>query len=252
MIWPATWVAAVAGFGLASVPGALLGGVLGHLLDRRLRLGNWSQLLALLGQPSPLGHDELRFMLLGRLARCHGQVRPIHIAQAREEMQRLSLDGASRQLAESAFSRGKQADDDLQMALNRLRAHRAEAQSLLLSCWRMLEASGGATAQERQLIARWAAWMGWSFDELEALTIGMGAGRAGADSAYLSALQLLGVSLDAEPAAIKRAYRRLLSQNHPDKQAGSGATVEQVRLATENTRNLRSAYALVRERHGFR
>ena len=245
-------MAAIAGFGLASVPGALLGGVLGHLLDRRMRLRSWSQLLALLGRQSPLGHDELRFMLLGRLARCHGPVRSVHIKQVRDEMQRLGLDASSRLLAEEVFASGNSADDDLQGALSRLRANRAEAQSLLLSCWRLLEVSGGATTQERQLVVRWADLMGWSFDELEALTIGMGAGRTITDSSYLSALTFLGVSLDADPAAIKHAYRRLLSLHHPDKLAGSGATTEQIRLATEKTRNLRSAYALVREHHGFR
>jgi DnaJ like chaperone protein len=252
LIWPATWLAAAAGFGLASIPGALLGAVLGYVVDRNLRLGSWRQLRARLGRSSRLGLDELRFTLLGRLAKCNGQVRQVHIDQTRDEMQRLGLDGPLRQLAEQAFRRGKLAGDDLQLPLSRLRAQRAEAQSLLLSCWRMVEASGGATVQERQLITLWGQWMGWSFDELEALTIGLGAGRSSTDAAYRAALKLLGVSPDADPAAIKHAYRRLLSRQHPDKLAGAGASAEQLRLATEKTRNLRSAYALIRERKGFR
>ncbi|MNY76158.1 DnaJ-like protein DjlA [compost metagenome] len=51
---------------------------------------------------------------------------------------------------------------------------------------------------------------------------------------------------------IKRAYRRLLSQNHPDKLAGSGASPALVRAATDRTRELHNAYNLIRERHGFR
>lgn len=38
MLWPATLIGAGAGWALASIPGALLGGLLGQLLDRRLRL----------------------------------------------------------------------------------------------------------------------------------------------------------------------------------------------------------------------
>ena len=56
----------------------------------------------------------------------------------------------------------------------------------------------------------------------------------------------------SEPALIKRAYRKLISQHHPDKLAGAGASVERVRAATEKTRELQAAYALVREREGFR
>ena len=162
MIWPATWLGAAAGFAFASIPGALLGGLLGQLLDRQLRLPSWSALLGLLDRSSRLGGDELRFLLLGRLAKLNGRVLPAHIEQARDEMRRLKLDVQSEQLAINAFNRGKNAGADLRRPLRRLRSQRGEAQSLLLSCWRMVGAGGGATAQQRELIMLWGRWRGWS------------------------------------------------------------------------------------------
>ena len=58
------------------------------------------------------------------------------------------------------------------------------------------------------------------------------------------------MTADSDVQQIKKAYRRLLSRHHPDKMAGSGAAPEKVREATEATRELHNAYALIRQRRG--
>ena len=65
MLWPATLIGAGAGWALASIPGALLGGLLGQLLDRRLRLESWRGLLARLRGRAVNDEDDLLFQLLG-------------------------------------------------------------------------------------------------------------------------------------------------------------------------------------------
>ena len=44
MLWPASVLGGLAGFAVAGLPGALLGGLCGHWLDRRLQLQGWADL----------------------------------------------------------------------------------------------------------------------------------------------------------------------------------------------------------------
>ena len=91
MLWPGTLIGAGAGFFIASIPGAMLGALLGQALDRRLQLHSWADLLERLGARQVLRNDELLFVLLGRLAKSGGQVLDPHIAQARQEMRQLDM-----------------------------------------------------------------------------------------------------------------------------------------------------------------
>ena len=119
----------------------------------------------------------------------------------------------------------------------------------------MARADAEIGPREHELILLWGKWMGWTAADVAALDTAprpRGPAPASRGGAYQKALDLLGVRADTEPEAIKRAYRRLLSRHHPDKLAGAGASPAAVREATERTRELHSAYALVRERRGFR
>jgi DnaJ like chaperone protein len=253
MLWPVTVLGAVTGLAIASIPGALLGGLLGQVLDRRMRLSNWAALRERLGGKAAPRDDELLFILLGRLAKCDGRVLQVHIQQTRSEMQRLGLDIEAQRRAIAAFARGKTGRDNLRTPLRRQRAH---SDAVLRACWRMAWVDGRVSQAERELILLWGKWLDVPATTQQALSDAY-APRQGPlastlGSGYQQALTLLGVAVDAEPAQIKKAYRRLLSRHHPDKLAGSGATLERVREATERTRELHQAYDLIRQRQGFR
>ena len=59
--------------------------------------------------------------------------------------------------------------------------------------------------------------------------------------------KILGVAKDDSDDAIKKSYRRLMSQHHPDKLISKGVPEEMIELATEKTREIRSAWEQVRE-----
>ncbi|WXL26432.1 DnaJ domain-containing protein [Ectopseudomonas mendocina] len=253
MLWPVTIAGALAGLAVASIPGALLGGLLGQVVDRRLKLDSWAAIRERFFKQPPLDDEWLMFVLLGRLAKSGGRVLPAHIRQARAEMQRLGLDAQGQSKAIAAFNRGKTAVDNLRPALIR---QQGRGEVLLQACWRMAWVDGAVGREERELLQLWARWLEVSAAKQNQYKDDAGPKRetvaAAPSTGYQRALALLKVSADDEPAQIKRAYRRLLSQHHPDKLAGSGASEGRIREATEKTRELHQAYDLIRQRHGFR
>ena len=243
MWWPGTLIGVGAGFAVASIPGALLGGLLGQALDRRLRLQGWEDMRERLGGRAALRDDELLFVMLGRLAKCDGRVAEQHIRQARQLR------------AIAAFNRGKAGKDRLGSHLRRIRQQPHAAEGTLRACWRMVWADGKMGNKERELLLDWGQKLGLSRRQVQAMSLEYeprkAAGTEGVAMTYAAALRLLAVEADTETDKVKQAYRRLVSRHHPDKLAGTGASEAQVREATERTRELHQAYAMIRKRRGL-
>ena len=80
-----------------------------------------------------------------------------------------------------------------------------------------------------------------------------GSWHPGQDPERLSAEQayaVLGVSPHEADADVKRAYRRLMNQHHPDKLVAKGLPEEMMRAATEKTQEIKAAYERVKEARG--
>jgi len=71
-------------------------------------------------------------------------------------------------------------------------------------------------------------------------------------STLQDAYGVLGVASTASVAEIKKAYRRLMNQHHPDKLASRGLPEGMVKMAKEKTQQIRAAYDLIRQERGFR
>lgn len=65
-----------------------------------------------------------------------------------------------------------------------------------------------------------------------------------------TAYAALGLNADASDAEIKRRYRKLMSENHPDKLIAEGVPDELLRVATERAQEITAAYEVIQQSRG--
>ena len=64
--------------------------------------------------------------------------------------------------------------------------------------------------------------------------------------------EVLGVNKDASDEDIKKAYRRLMNQHHPDKLVARGLPASMIGVAEQKTFEVRAAYDKLKARRGFK
>jgi len=70
---------------------------------------------------------------------------------------------------------------------------------------------------------------------------------ATARTSLKDAYRLLGVNDSVSDAELKKSYRRLMSQHHPDKLVSKGLPEQMIQDATEKTQQIKAAYEFVRK-----
>ena len=66
------------------------------------------------------------------------------------------------------------------------------------------------------------------------------------------ACNVLGVKPNDEPTTIKRAYRKLMSEHHPDKLVAKGLPPEMMQMAKQKAQEIQKAYDLIKTTKGFK
>ena len=64
--------------------------------------------------------------------------------------------------------------------------------------------------------------------------------------------KILGVSEGASRKEVKKAYRKLMSQHHPDKLLSKGLPEEMVNIAKEKSQEIQAAYEAVKTHKNWR
>jgi len=122
-------------------------------------------------------------------------------------------------------------------------------------------ADGEIDKQEDQFLENMCRWLGINrriYRELvnrvvaeQAFHKGRASGgnaRANDPSALNQAYVILGVKESASDKEVKHAYRKLMSENHPDKLMAKGLPEEMLQIAKEKTQEIQAAYELVKSK----
>jgi DnaJ like chaperone protein len=264
--WWGKILGAVIGLLRGGISGALIGALLGHIVDRFLAgiIG--------VGTTQKAFFDAL-FATLGHLSKADGRVTETEIRMVESLMRQMQISGEDRQRAIRLFNQGKQPGFDLESALHPFIQHSMVRQDLRQMFMQIvIEAaysSGTITQAEHGVLRRVAGALRIPEQLLSAMLqargaahgAGAGAGwgaAGGGRRAAQSVVSLdqdyaqLGLTRKASDAEIKKAYRKLVSQYHPDKLVSHGLPEEMLEMAKTRVRDINTAYDRIKQARGFK
>jgi len=246
-----------------NIIGALIGAWIGHRFDKGIGL----DFSALGGAKSDTERQAAffysTFSVMGYIAKANGQVTQHEIAFATAYMDKLGLKGTMREQAQEAFRDGKTTGFPLSERLAKLKSAVSNRQDLLLLFLeiqiQVAFADGNLDQDERDALHQIANDLGYSAQELDKLLemIIAGAsfhqhGQGGSNQSFAqsgqqleNAYKVLGVTKENSASEIKKAYRKLMSQHHPDKLVAKGLPPEMMETAKQKAQDIQAAYELI-------
>lgn len=262
MSWWGKLVGGALGFALIGPIGALLGAALGHTVDKGIKD---------LEGVSPFDKQEdiqaafftATFSIMGHVAKADGKVTESEIKIAQDIMQKMQLNDDQRKLAINLFTQGKQSDFDPVAVLKQFKKVAFRRSNLLIMFMEIqlttALADGELHKNEQSVLLNIAQELGFKRSQFEQLLA-----RSTAQQSYSSyqryqpqeqnatqvlaaAYKVLGVNETCSDAELKKAYRRLMSQHHPDKLVSKGLPEEMMKLATEKTQEIKDAYERIKQ-----
>jgi DnaJ like chaperone protein len=269
MSWLGKFLGGAFGFMLGGPLGAILGASLGHQFDigmvsleslETFRPGNQHRV--------QMAFFTATFSVMGHIAKSDGRVSPEEITFANRIMDQMSISGEMRTTAVNLFQQGKNADFPLNDILAQFysECHRRTDLIRMFLEIQIQEAlaDGAIDSKEERLLLHICGQLRVSHFDYERLKIRVQAQQRfnqgdyqyqyrhqqstpKPQSSLRDAYEVLGLKPTASDDEVKKAYRRLMSQNHPDKLVAKGLPEEMMKIAKEKTQKITKAYEAIQQ-----
>jgi len=258
MSWWGKIIGGTLGMMVGGYVGALLGAALGHNFDKGVASN----------QTDPLSgsHDHTQtvfytatFAVMGHVCKADGRVSEDEIELARQIMQQMDLNVEQREAAIHLFNQGKQTDFDLDAILLQFRKEIGFKPNLIQMFLEIQIMAAYADnvlhEKEREILEQVCELIRFpkkQFEQLVQMIVGMhGQHTNDSKQSIDAAYRVLGIDKQAKKDEVKRAYRKLMSQHHPDKLVAKGLPEEMMRVAKEKSQEIRQAYETIKQHKDF-
>ena len=267
--WWGKIIGGVLGLFKGGISGAVIGAVVGHIFDRV-----FSAVTGVGGTQESF--FRALFSTLGHLSKADGRVTPDEIRAAETLMQRMQINAEERRRAIEFFNQGKRVGFSLEEALRPFLKHSVVRpglrQMFLELVLDVAFADGHLNKAELNVLVRLATHLripGHLFNAmLQARQFSPGQQGAGPGPGYgygggrrgsvahqgppPQASAKLGLKDNASDSEVKKAYRKLVSQYHPDKLISRGLPEEMMEVAKTRVREINTAYDQIKQAKGFK
>ena len=240
MSWRGKILGGGIGFVLGGPLGTIIGAVLGHhVLDQGTSL-TFSTLEA-----NQSIYFIATFSMLGKLAKSDGVVTEAEIRVIESVMQNsLRLNGEARQLAIGIFNEAKDSDTSFGQFAQQFHDHFRNSEEVLVSMIELLllvaYADGEMHAAEEQLILVAVNIFGLK-DRYRQIKSRF----TGTPNDVGKYYQILGCSKGDSKSAVKKKYRKLAMQYHPDRIHAKGVPREFAQVSQDRFKEIQNAYDIV-------
>ncbi|MFY8274329.1 co-chaperone DjlA [Pseudoalteromonas sp. SSDWG2] len=267
------------GFMFGKVFGALLGLFVGHMFDKSLKqnFDNAGGFKGFFNNDNISQRQALFFSscfaVMGHIAKSNGRVNEMHIRAATAFMDEMGLTGDDKKEAQHAFRAGKEADFCMTSTLREFREHfagRFDLIQLFLEIQIQMAFSDGHLASvEKTLLEQVAKGLGLSQTHFKFILKRYQAefafrqqqqrfnqqhsrqqrtsSSSNSSMSRAQALNILGLDEGADAREIKKAYRKLMSQHHPDKLVSQGLPAHMMKLAQKKSQDIQAAYEYLKK-----
>ncbi len=284
--WVGKIIGAILGYLIAGPVGAVFGLLIGNFFDRGLAK-NMSNPLYLFHKEQKEVIQRIffqsTFLIMGHIAKSDGRVSEKEINLARQLMDEMRLSKIQKEEAKELFRQGKNPSFNLGHTLTLLKTHclnRPELLKLFIDIQYRAASIDGLNEGKINALNRVLSFLGFAplskqfrfyqdffqqhqqqyrerqqqshYQQNQQRRDQYQRRPHSASYDHLaSAYAILEVPPTANKQEVKKAYRRLMSKNHPDKLIAKGLPEEMIKMATDKTQTIAKAYDEICQSKGW-